>query len=110
MEMPQVEATRSQPGPQPICLPQRPTRRAVAPWGGGLRRAPHSFRWWRVSSPTRGAQAGTQPLGPTEASGPPASSEPVAAVASRQRRGAGEARMVPTVGRAGRRSEAGTTI
>lgn len=43
-------------------------------------------------------------LDPTEASGPPASSEPVAVVTSRQGSGAGEARMALTLRRAGRRS------
>lgn len=43
-------------------------------------------------------------LDPTEASGPPASSEPVAVVTSRQGSGAGEAQMALTLRRAGRRS------
>lgn len=92
MEMPQVEGHKKPTGPPAhlsasVSLP----RGLWHPGEGSQEGTPHSLV---VASPLphEGAQAGTRHWIP-EASGPPASSEPVAVATSRQGSGAGEARM-----------------
>lgn len=104
MEMPQVEGHKKPTGPPAhlsasVSLP----RGLWHPGEGSQEGTTHSLM---VASPLphEGGTGRHTALDPTEASGPPASSEPVAVVTSRQGSGVGEARMALTLRRAGCRS------